>query len=477
MNPLVRSLERLPLNTKLLLAIGVGFVITLVVGLASLAAISTLSESTQRGYEQELLGVSHFLEAKADLTMMGRDLRWMAMSSTARDRTAGRKSVVDAEASVRLHVEEGRKRIFHDDGKKALRIFDEVFPVYSKSVAHVIRLLERNDSLANGDAMRFLGGADYDTAIITADRALDAIVKSMKDAARLSARQSEELADRSQKFVTLLLVLGLAASLGFGLLVGRSIRRPMDDLRHCVEDLAAGRLDIAVPHTDHRNEVGAMANSLCVLQQGARTQVGFGWVKTQSAELLAALQGIDDMADFARRLMTRLTPLLSAQVGVFYYRAPETTCYCLLASHAYLHRKGLKQQFAVGEGLIGQCVVERAPITVSALDPDYIQIASGLGQTPPRFLLAAPLITASGDIPAVIEVASLARFGEREQALLDEVLPMIALSINVLERNSRTRELLDESKRQQVILSEQAQKMELLGRRDGLAQPTIGKDI
>jgi NO-binding membrane sensor protein with MHYT domain len=201
------------------------------------------------------------------------------------------------------------------------------------------------------------------------------------------------------------------------------------------------------------------------------------WIKNSSTQVVAAVQNKENIPDFARQLMLTLTPLIGAQVGVFYYRAPQTTHYSLFASHAYLHRKGLKQQFAVGEGLIGQCVVERAPIVVSELDPDYIQIGSGLGQTPPRFLLAAPLITTSGEIPAVVEFAALTHFGEREQTLLEEVLPMIALSIDILERNSRTRELLEESQRQQAILAEQAQKMELLAERDGLAQPTIGKDI
>ncbi|MDP2795407.1 MAG: MHYT domain-containing protein [Sulfurisoma sp.] len=201
------------------------------------------------------------------------------------------------------------------------------------------------------------------------------------------------------------------------------------------------------------------------------------WIKSSSAQINAALQSKETIADFARQLMLTLTPLLGAQVGVFYYRAPGTTHYRLLGSHAYQHRKGLTQQFAVGEGLVGQCVVERAPISVSGLDQDYIQIASGLGQTSPRFLLAAPLKTVSGDIPGVIEVASLARFGEREQALLDEILPMIALSITALERNNRTRELLDESQHQQNVLAEQAQKMELLAQRDGQMSLTVGKGL
>ncbi len=175
------------------------------------------------------------------------------------------------------------------------------------------------------------------------------------------------------------------------------------------------------------------------------------WLKDSSSKILAAVQSTETMPDFARQLMQTLTPLIGAQVGVFYYRAPETVHYCLLGSHAYLHRKGVAKQFSPGEGIIGQCVLEAMPITLSNLDENYIQIATGLGQATPRFLLAAPLITRSGEIPAVIELASLAPLGEREQALLDEVLPTLALSIAMLERNAKTRELLAELQRQQQL--------------------------
>jgi hypothetical protein len=210
------------------------------------------------------------------------------------------------------------------------------------------------------------------------------------------------------------------------------------------------------------------------LQSMVQTHEQNVWIKSSSARINAAIQNQESIPDFARQLMLTLTPLLGAQVGVFYYRAPESTHYALFGSHAYLQRKGLTQQFAAGEGLVGQCVVERAPIMVEALDLDYIQITSGLGQTPPRFLLVAPLITVAGDIPAVLEVATLAHFSEREQALLDEILPMIALSITALERNNRTRELLAESQRQQAALSEQAMKMAQLFQPTELVPATGG---
>jgi HAMP domain-containing protein len=71
----------------------------------------------------------------------------------------------------------------------------------------------------------------------------------------------------------------LAGSIGFGLLVSASIRRPFYDLRTSIEAVAEGRLDISVPHVDYRNEIGDMAKSVRVLQQAAKAMEAQRWIK------------------------------------------------------------------------------------------------------------------------------------------------------------------------------------------------------
>ena len=58
--------------------------------------------------------------------------------------------------------------------------------------------------------------------------------------------------------------------------------------------------------------------------------------------------------------MSELAPLVAAQHGVFYLMdnsngAPRLR---LLATYAYKERKGLISEFALGEGLVGQCALE-----------------------------------------------------------------------------------------------------------------------
>ncbi len=161
------------------------------------------------------------------------------------------------------------------------------------------------------------------------------------------------------------------------------------------------------------------------------------WIKGHSADIAAALQGIDSIPVLARQLMTRLTPLLGAQVGVFYYFDRQAMCFSLMGSHGYKLRKNFKPHFRMGEGIVGQCAVERAPIMLSEVPQDYMHVASALGQASPRYVLAAPVMRIDGEIAAVLEVGLLSRPGPRERALFDEVLPLIGISLGILESNQR----------------------------------------
>lgn len=180
-------------------------------------------------------------------------------------------------------------------------------------------------------------------------------------------------------------------------------------------------------------------SAITLAQMGAlvKAQEDDVWVKSSSAHVLAAVQRQDSIPQFARQLMLSLTPLAGAQVGVFYTFDPKAQCFSLIGSHGYKWRKDFKPQFRLGEGIVGQCAVERAPIMLSDLPVDYMHIASGLGQAAPRYVLAAPVISPDGEIVAVLELGFLGNPSPRERALLDEVLLRIGVSLSMLENKQR----------------------------------------
>ncbi len=108
------------------------------------------------------------------------------------------------------------------------------------------------------------------------------------------------------------------------------------------------------------------------------------------------------------------------------------------------------------------------------MPPDYLRIASGLGGAAPVAGHGIAAVISKDSLLGVLEVATFHEFSSREKALLDELLPVVAMSLEVLQRNLRTQELLGETQEQARQLEEQteelvAQKEELLTQQQELA--------
>src|SRR5213078_4409908 len=132
----------------------------------------------------------------------------------------------------------------------------------------------------------------------------------------------------------------------------------------------------------------------------------------------------------------------------------------LLASYAYRARKNVGNEFRLGEGVVGQAAVEKEKILLTNVPRDYIQVSSGLGEAPPLNILVLPVIF-EGQVKAVIELASFARFSATHQAFLDQLMESIGIVLNTIEANTRTEDLLKQS--QSLATELQVRQRELTG--------------
>ena len=114
----------------------------------------------------------------------------------------------------------------------------------------------------------------------------------------------------------------------------------------------------------------------------------------------------------------------------------------LFAAYAYKEEKNIPKEFAIGEGLVGQCAFEKERILLTNVPKDYIKISSGLGKAKPANLIILPVLF-ENDVKAVIELASLDTFSETHLDFLSQLTESIGIVLNTIETNTRTEELLD----------------------------------
>ena len=103
-----------------------------------------------------------------------------------------------------------------------------------------------------------------------------------------------------------------------GFLTYRRIVKPIQALDVSVRAIAAGEYDKEVPFTRATDETGGLARSVDVLKQGAVAMDEQRWVKANVSRVTGALQGAASLAEFGRRLLSDLVPMLGGGAAGFY---------------------------------------------------------------------------------------------------------------------------------------------------------------
>jgi CheY-like chemotaxis protein/HAMP domain-containing protein len=193
------------------------------------------------------------------------------------------------------------------------------------------------------------------------------------------------------------------------------------------------------------------------------------WLKTNLAKFSGMMQGQRDLLTLAQTLLSELAPLVNAQQGVMYLvdSADGKLCLRQLVGYADRHHSGAPRQYAMGEGLVGQCAVERQRILLTDVPADSIQVSSGLLSAHPRNVIVLPVLF-EGQVKAVIELASLTEFTASHVAFLEQLTGSIGIVLNTIEASMRTEGLLTQS--QQLAAELQAQQKELQQTNEELGQ-------
>ncbi len=193
------------------------------------------------------------------------------------------------------------------------------------------------------------------------------------------------------------------------------------------------------------------------------------WLKTNLARFTRMLQGQRDMTTVAQMVLSELAPLVDAQQGVFYVNTSSNgqPVMKLLGGYAYRKRKNLANEFRAGEGLVGQCTIERERILVTNVPQNYVYVTSGLGEAPPNNIVVLPVLF-EGDVKAVIELSTFKTFSDTHLTFLDQLTESIGIVLNTIAANTRTEDLLQQS--QSLAAELQSQQDELKKTNEQLEQ-------
>jgi signal transduction histidine kinase/DNA-binding response OmpR family regulator/HPt (histidine-containing phosphotransfer) domain-containing protein len=435
---LIRKLETLGLGVKLALGFGGSLLISLGFGLHYINTHARVSEEILASYRNDLLGISDAKDTLVFFAQRGRALRQAILAKDAAGRELGLSQVAEVQGKLDRALEQLRPRIIREENRVNMLEFDAAYNQYRDRMNDVLRLLRAGSTDAARDVV---SDAEFQNYGIRANDALNRIAEVKEVSAGQQIEAMQALAQDEARLTYLVLALSLAVGVFFSALLARSVRQPASRLRKAVENLADGNLEQQLPLTDYPNEIGQLARAVQVLQHEALKVETQRWIKANVAALSNELQSAASAEELAERALAVLAPLLQVGHGAFYACSEQGVDF--LAGYAFADGQ---PHFALGEGLVGQCARDGQSIIFREPPADYLRIGSALGQRVPAGIAIVP-VQRNERVLAVIELATLAPYDDKAQALLDGALPVIAMNLEICERNLRAAVLLEEVRR------------------------------
>ena len=193
------------------------------------------------------------------------------------------------------------------------------------------------------------------------------------------------------------------------------------------------------------------------------------WLKTNLAKFTNMLQGQRDLTTVGRLLLSELTPLVNAHQGVIYQMEGEEkyNTLNLLAAYADDGENGHPQALELGQGLIGQCALDKRRMLITDMPESTVPISSALLKVRPRNNIVLPVLF-ENQVKAVIELASIQEFTALQTMFLEQLTTSIGIVLNSIEATMQTEGLLKQS--QQLAGELQAQQKELQQTNEQLEQ-------
>lgn len=172
-------------------------------------------------------------------------------------------------------------------------------------------------------------------------------------------------------------------------------------------------------------------------------------------------QQTEDTSRLADIILENLIKYVKAnQGGLFLYNDddPENVYFELISTYAYDRKRFEQKQILPGEGLVGNCALEKQTMLITNIPEDHIKITSGVGEAKPENLLIVPLLVDT-NVTGIIELASFEKFNTIDVEFIEKTGENIASTLSAANTARRTKILLAQSEKHSGMMIEKEKEL------------------
>lgn len=228
-----------------------------------------------------------------------------------------------------------------------------------------------------------------------------------------------------------------------------ALAQMVDHLKAVVKHMnliAQGRYDIDFLPRNENDELGlALSEMTEMLREMSNENKKSAWIKSGQAELANIIRGDQGSLELGNSIISFLARYTNALVGTLYQVAINSMDTLeMIGSFAYDNRKKNRQMLKFGEGLVGQCALEKEPLVFENVPDDYM-ISSSLGELKPKQIIVIPFLIEQ-EIIGVMELGNFVPFDATKIDLLRQVSQNIALALKSSQNSEKVKILLGDNK-------------------------------
>ncbi|MDZ7938863.1 MAG: methyl-accepting chemotaxis protein [Rhodoferax sp.] len=290
------SLSHFRISTKLVLAFVLVSLIGAASGLFAIRNMGVLNDDATALYEKEFLELALVKEANVQRYAAVVALRDAIIATNQEGRQGALKRISAGRTKSLELMAEARGKVSAPDTLAAFAKVEEAWKADEQALEGVLKLLASTEMQPDSPVLQFLGASVVQPSI-KVGTAMSDLTKAFEGNAQRVSDDNTHLYQRSRNITLVLIVVCVLAGMGLGLVISRSVTRPLAVATETANAVAQGDLSYRI-QSEGKDEIAQLLQTLSSMQEGlikvvSTVRTGSESVSTASSEIA---QGNQDLS-------------------------------------------------------------------------------------------------------------------------------------------------------------------------------------